>query len=136
MLSLRRLSLLPIVALVITSCASAPSTTSSSSPSSPSSPSSSPTSLATGDEARPAVARARLDELASAWTAFTFANGRCPGSLDEISSSSAPTTDPWGQPLALMPPSAEAAGQIVSAGADGELLTGDDLAVTIRCDAP
>lgn len=126
---------LAISLVAVASCASSPAPTPSSSPSSSSSSSSSSSGAAASDGDPAAAARQQLDGLASAWTSFSFSSGRCPRGLEEIAGTSTPL-DPWGRPIALMPPSAEAAGQLVSAGSDGELLTHDDVTVAVRCDAP
>src|SRR5687768_15196141 len=66
-----------------------------------------------------AAAKAQLESLASAATAFETANGRCPTSVDEVSSP--PPNDPWGSPIAFMPKGAEnPQSAFVSSGPDKE----------------
>jgi hypothetical protein len=79
-----------------------------------------------------AAAKAQLESLASAATAFETANGRCPTSVDEVSSP--PPNDPWGSPIAFMPKGPEnPQSAFVSSGPDKELLTADDIAVPVTC---
>lgn len=79
-----------------------------------------------------AAAKAQLESLASAATGFETENGRCPTSVDEVSSP--PPNDPWGSPIAFMPKGAEnPQSAFVSSGPDKELLTADDIAVPVTC---
>jgi hypothetical protein len=79
-----------------------------------------------------AAAKAQLESLASAATAFETANGRCPSSVDEVSTPV--PNDPWGSPIAFMPKGAEnPQSAFVSSGPDKELLTADDISVPVTC---
>lgn len=79
-----------------------------------------------------AAAKAQLESLASAATAFETANGHCPNTVEEVSTP--PPNDPWGSPIAFMPKGPEnPQSAFVSSGPDKELLTADDIAVPVTC---
>jgi hypothetical protein len=80
--------------------------------------------------------RAALDEtlgtLTRAAGAFEMEHGRCVQSIEDVASPA--PKDPWGNDVAFMPASEEnPKSAFVSAGADGQLLTEDDVTATVHC---
>src|SRR5688572_19252080 len=95
------------------------------------------TSSAGDDAAKREQTKATLGELTRAVSAFDVQNNRCPTSVEELMRdgliASVPN-DPWGNPVAFMPPSDDNPGNaFVSGGPDGQLLTADDITVNVSC---
>lgn len=103
-------------------CAQTPTVPATSSPSSSSSSSDGPVD----------ATRAQLTSLATLAVGYETEHGRCLGAIADVATPA--PVDPWGQPIAFMPPSPETPrAAFVSSGPDQTLLTDDDIAVPVSC---
>ena len=92
--------------------------------------SSSPSSSSSLDDI--GAARAQLTSLATLAVGYETEHGRCLGAITDVATPA--PVDPWGQPVAFMPPSPESPrAAVVSSGPDQTLLTDDDIAVPVSC---
>jgi hypothetical protein len=116
--------LIVCVCVLGAACAQTPTVPATSSPSGSSSSSSSDDPVG--------ATRAQLTSLATLAVGYETEHGRCLGAITDVVTPA--PVDPWGQPIAFMPPSPEnPRAAFVSSGPDQTLLTDDDVAVPVSC---